>query len=308
MNKKDLIAVTSRSFSKNQTLRNELLKNYTNVRFNDDGLKLNGLSLIKFLRGCKKAITALEVIDENILSNTKQLKLISKYGVGIDMIDQKALKKFGIKLNYSKGVNKRCVSELTISSMISLLHKVTISSNLVLNNNWKQLVGRELTEKVVGIIGAGNVGKDLIKLLKPFRCKILINDIIKQKNSIHGTNCNQVTLNNLIKNSDIITLHVPLDNSTKNLISRDQFLLMKKNAIIINNARGGIINERHLLKFLEKDHLGGVGLDVFSEEPPKKLVCQKLIHHPRVVVTSHIGGSSEEAILKMGRAAIKGLD
>ena len=177
MNTIEKIAVCSRSFSKNQVLRRELLDRYKNVTFNDDGLQLQGDTLIKFLRGHQKAITALEIIDDYVLSQLPELNVISKYGVGTDMIDMIAIGKYGKKFGWTGGVNRRSVSELVISFAIALLRHVPASHREVLSGTWRQHVGGHLSGKTVGVIGCGHIGKDLIKLLQPFECSILVNDI-----------------------------------------------------------------------------------------------------------------------------------
>ena len=119
------IAIASRSFSRNKILKKEILSNYSNVKFNEDGISLHGENLITFLADAEKVVIGLEKLDNEILSKLPKLKVVSKYGVGIDTIDLKALNKFGIKLGWTSGVNKRSVSELVISSSIALLHKTT---------------------------------------------------------------------------------------------------------------------------------------------------------------------------------------
>ena len=179
INKIDKVAVCSRSFSRNNILRMELLDRYPNVTFNDNGLKLQGDSLIEFLKGHRKAITALEIIDDYVLSQLPELKVVSKYGVGTDMIDISAINKYGKKFGWTGGVNKRSVSELVISFAIALLRHVPASNKEVLTGTWKQHVGGQLSGRTIGIIGCGHIGKDLIKLLQPFECSILVNDICK---------------------------------------------------------------------------------------------------------------------------------
>ena len=145
MDSKTRIAVCSRSFSRNEVLRNELLSRYSNVKFNDDGLNLEGDSLVNFLKDAEKAITALEVINEQILSQLPKLKVIGKYGVGLDMLNLNAMRKFGVNLGWTGGVNKRSVSELVISLAISLLRMVPSANKDVLAGNWKMHVGTLLT-------------------------------------------------------------------------------------------------------------------------------------------------------------------
>ena len=305
INTKDQVAVCSRSFSKNLTLRKELLHQYKKVTFNDEGLKLQGDSLIAFLRGHQKAITALETIDDYVLSQLPELNVISKFGVGIDMIDVRAISKHGKKFGWTGGVNKRSVSELVISFAIALLRHVPASNREVISGTWRQHVGGQLSGRTIGVIGCGHIGKDLIKLLQPFECSILVNDIRKYEDFYKKYNVEYLELEELLKRSDIVTLHVPLDESTKDMLTVDRLALMKKSAILINLARGGLVDEIALKNMLLDKRLSGAAFDVFLEEPPQD---QELLSLPNFLVTPHIGGSSQEAILAMGRAAIQGLN
>jgi len=299
------VAVTSRSFSRNDILRKELLHQYKNVKFNDDGLRLQGDVLIDFLQGCHKAITALEVIDDDLLRRLPNLKVISKYGVGLDMIDMQAMKNHNVKLGWTGGVNRRSVSELVISFAIALLRHVPASHREVLSGTWRQHIGGHLSGRTVGIIGCGYVGKDLIKMLQPFDCPILVNDIQMYDDFYKQYNIKVVEKEELLTNSDIVTLHVPLDDSTRNILSAEHLSLMKPDAILINIARGGLLDEDALKQMLMNGKLGGAALDVFAIEPPTD---QELLELPNFLVTPHIGGSAYEAILAMGIAAIDGLD
>jgi len=298
------VAVTSRSFSRNDILRKELLHQYKNVKFNDDGLRLQGDVLIDFLQGCHKVITALEVIDDDLLRRLPNLKVISKYGVGLDMIDMQAMKNHNVKLGWTGGVNRRSVSELVISFAIALLRHVPASHREVLSGTWRQHIGGNLSGRTVGIIGCGFVGQDLVKMLQPFQCTILVNDIKKHEKFYKKYNIREVEKEELLANSDVVTLHTPLDDSTRNMLTDRRLALMKPNAILINIARGGLLDENALKKMLISGRLGGAALDVFSIEPPQD---KELLELPNFIVTPHIGGSAHEAILAMGRAAIDGL-
>ena len=303
--KKTNVAVTSRSFSKNPILRNELLKKYENVKFNDSGLQLQGDSLVDFLKECHKAIIALEVINDDILRRLPRLKVISKYGVGLDMIDIQAMNKYSVKLGWTGGVNRRSVSELVISLSISLLRHISSSHREVLSGVWRQHVGSQLSGKTVGIIGCGHGGKDLVRMLKPFKCNILVNDIENFHDFYKQYNIKPVEKNELLANSDIVTLHTPLNNTTRNMLTAEKMSLMKPSAILINLARGSLLDENALKKMLMTGKLGGAALDVFSTEPPKDM---ELLELSNFIVTPHIGGSSNEAIMAMGRSSISGLE
>ena len=299
------VAVTSRSFSRNSVLREELLQKYSNVKFNDEGLKLEGDMLVDYLKGCQKAITALEVIDDSLLSKLPELKVISKYGVGLDMIDMQAMQKHNVKLGWTGGVNRRSVSELVISFAIALLRHVPASHREVLSGTWKQHIGGHLSGRTVGIIGCGYVGQDLVKMLQPFECPILVNDIKSYKSFYEKYDIKAVEKEELLAESDIVTLHTPLDDSTRNMLTAERMSLMKSNAILINVARGGLVDENALKKMLMNEKLGGAALDVFLIEPPQD---KELLKLSNFIVTPHIGGSANEAIVEMGIAAIDGLE
>ena len=299
------VAVTSRSFSRNNILRKELLQQYKNVKFNDDGLKLQDDTLVSFLKGHQKAIIALERINEDLLNKLPGLKVISKYGVGLDMIDMQAMHKHNMKLGWTGGVNRRSVSELVISLTIALLRHVLVSNREVLSGTWKQHMGGHLSGLTIGIIGCGYVGKDLVKMLQPFDCPILVNDIKNYDDFYKRYNVKAVEKEELLAKSDVVTLHTPLDDSTRNMLTAKRLSLMKSDAILINVARGNLLDENALKKMLMTNRLGGAALDVFSVEPPQD---KELLELSNFIVTPHIGGSANEAILNMGRAAIDGLD
>jgi phosphoglycerate dehydrogenase-like enzyme len=305
MNTTSRVAVCSRSFSRNTVLRAELMSRYQHVTFNESGAQLAGDSLVEFLKGHDKAITALEVIDQAVLARLPELKVIGKYGVGLDMIDMQAMRTHGKHLGWTGGVNRRSVSELVISFAIVMLRHVPAAHREVLSGTWRQHVGRNLTGRTVGIVGCGHVGKDLVRMLQPFGCQILIHDILDLSDfhDVHGTHA--VELDELLRRSDVVTLHVPLDESTRGMLGEQRLRLMKSDAILINAARGGLVDETALKKMLKGGDLGAAAFDVFSVEPPRD---QELLALPNFLVTPHIGGSAEEAILAMGRAAIDGLD
>jgi len=305
MNTADKIAVCSRSFSRNPVLRQELLVRYQNVTFNDEGLNLNGESLIEFLRGHDKVIAALERLDDRVLAALPELKVVSKYGVGLDMIDMAAMRRHGKQLGWTGGVNRRSVSELVISFAIALLRHVPAAQREVLSGTWRQHVGGHLSERTVGIIGCGYIGKDLVKLLQPFGCPILANDVLDFPEFYEQHGVEAVGLEELLSRSDVVTLHVPLDETTENMLTAERLNLMKPNAILINAARGGLLDEQELKCMLKEGRLAAAALDVFSVEPPTDY---ELLELPNFLVTPHIGGSAEEAILAMGRAAINSLD
>jgi phosphoglycerate dehydrogenase-like enzyme len=305
MNATTKVAVCSRSFSRNPVLRAELLQRYQCVTFNDAGVQLSGDSLVKFLRGHEKAITALEVIDETVLSNLPELKVIGKYGVGLDMIDLAAMRAHGKRLGWTGGVNRRSVSELVISFAIAMLRQIPAANREVLAGTWRQSVGSELSGKTVGVVGCGHIGKDLVPLLKAFGCSILVHDILDFADFYATHGVEPVGLQALLRRSDVVTLHLPLNDSTRGLISADRLAMLKPTALLINAARGGLVDELALKHMLREKRIAAAAFDVFAFEPPQDT---ELLALPNFLATPHIGGSSQEAIVAMGRAAIAGLD
>lgn len=299
------IAVAARSFARNATLRAELSARYPDVTFSESAAVLAGDDLVKLLRGHDRAIVGLERIDETVLSQVPELTIISKYGVGLDGLDIDAIAKRGIKLGWTGGVNRRSVSELTLAFAIALLHRVPETAFAMRQGDWQKLVGRQLTGCTVGIIGCGFVGQDLVSLLAPFGCRVLAHDIRDYADFYRARDVTPVALPQLLRESDIVSLHVPLDASTKGMIGAAELSQMQQGAFIINAARGGLIDEDALADALERGHLGGAACDVYALEPDAH---PRLLGLPTFIGTPHIGGSTQEAQLAMGRAAIEGLE
>jgi len=174
------------------------------------------------------------------------------------------------------------------------------TSNQLKSGVWNKNGGVQLTGKTVGIIGAGNIGKEVIHLLSVFQCKILVNDIIDLKD-ILGNDVSIVDKDTLYSKSDIISIHTPLTEDTDNLIDLHVFKKMKRSAVLINTARGGIVNENALKVALQNSLIAGAAIDVYTEEPPNDL---DLLRLPNLITTPHTGGNALEAVLAMGYSAI----
>jgi phosphoglycerate dehydrogenase-like enzyme len=305
MRNKTPIAVTSRSFSANPILRAVLLERYSDVLFNERAVSMADEALVQFARGRRKLIIGLERLDEAVLAALPELEVVSKYGVGTDTIDMAAMARCGVRLGWTGGVNRRSVAELAIAFMISLLRHIPWASRELREGIWNNHKGRQLSDRTVGIIGCGHIGKDLASMLRAFGCRVLVNDILEFPEFYAAHQLEQVGLENLLRRADIVTLHVPLDDTTRNILNADRLALMKPDALLINTARGGLVDEGALKNMLRNGRLAGAAFDVFSSEPPQDL---ELLSLPTFLATPHIGGSAEEAILAMGHAAINGLD
>ena len=298
------IAVTSVSFSRSPTLKEELLKVFPNSTFNNHGQRLYGKNLVEFIKNADAAIVGVEIVDESILRHATKLKIISKYGVGLDNIDQEELKRRDIRLSWVDGVNCRSVSELTLCFMLGLSRNVFSSGFKLKQTNWDKDGGNQLSEKTVGIIGCGHIGSDIIKLLSPFKCKILVKDILDKSNFCREQGAIEASLEEIIKQSDVISLHVPLTDETRKICDERFLKKMKPSAFLINTSRGEVIDQKALKSILKQKLIAGAAIDVFTEEPPSDAEFLSL---PNLMVTPHIGGNAKEAIEAMGLSAINNL-
>lgn len=298
------VAVASRSFSRHAGLREQISLLYENVKFNIEDRALAGDELVAFLAGYPMALVGLEPLDETVLARLPELEVVAKYGVGLDGLDLRALERRGIRLGWQGGVNRRCVAELTLSFLLALSHLTPAAHRCVREGAWKPFRGHDLTGRIVGIIGCGHVGKELVLLLEPFRCRVLVNDIRDYSEFYAAHAITPAGLDELLRVSDAVTLHVPLDPSTRNLLDASRLAMMKPGAILVNAARGGLVDEAALARLLASGHLAGAAFDVFATEPPTD---RTLIDLPNFLCTPHIGGASEEAVLAMGRTAIENL-
>ena len=278
---------------------------YPHSRFNDEGpVVLSGNALVRFLRGHDKAITGLDVLDEAVFQAVPDLRIVSKYGVGLDMIDLDAARRHGVSVRWTPGVNRQAVAELTICFMIALCRSVVTLAREMRDDGWRHAGGRQLSSSTVGIVGCGSVGQQVARLCRAFGAEVIAHDIRAYDDFYRQTNVAPVTLDALLHRADIVTIHVPLDASTRGLVDAAAIARMKPDAFLVNTARGGIVDEAALKRALVEHRLGGAACDVFSIEPP---VDRELLLLPNFVGTPHIGGGTREAVLAMGRAAIAGL-
>ena len=316
MNTLDKVAITSRSFSANNYLVEELRARYANITLNNSGKTLVGSELLEFLNGQNKVIVGLENFDKNLIDQLPELKVISKFGVGLNNIDLESMKENSISLGFQPGTNKQSVAELALMHIFIALRKAPSSKEDICNNIWSQNKGHELFGKTIGIIGFGNIGQRLAELLEPFKCKIIFYDGIEfskeelvdkfpSRSESFINNLQQSSLNEVLKVSDIVSIHIPLLEETQNLISVDELGCLKKDVRIINTSRGGIVDEKALEDFLNQNKNAFAAFDVFETEPAFNHPLLKLNNF---YATSHLGSMTIEGVISMGIAAINGLD
>ena len=295
------IKVTSRSFSRHPVLKQELLELFPNSEFNTDGSPTGLPNIVEFLKDADGVILGLEEMDRHVLQQLENVKIIAKYGVGLDNLDVSSAEELGITIGWTGGVNKRSASEQALGFMLGLSRNLFFSSFPLKNGKWEKEGGALLTGKTVGIIGCGHIGTDLIYLLQPFNCQILICDILDKSGVVDTYGATQVLQDELLAEADVISLHVPLTELTQGMVNEEFLQKMKPSAHLINNSRGPVVEQKALKNALQQNIIAGAALDVFESEPPDDL---EFLDLPNLMVTPHIGGNANEAVLAMGSSAI----
>ena len=297
------LAVPLPLFSTDEVLCAEAERAFPGARFNL-GPVLRGPALIDFLQGADYAICSTERIDAGVLAACPELRAFGKYGVGLDSFDLPACKAAGAYVGWTAGVNCRTVAETALGLMLAVGRDLFHSALRTREGRWVRQPSRTLLGATVGIIGFGHVGQALVPLLKPFGGRILMHDVLDLSERARELGVETVSKDRLLAEADFVTLHVPLLPGTRNLIGAAELARMKAGAILINTARGGVVDEAALQASLASGHLGGAGLDVLAVEPPAD---PSMALSNGIMVTPHIGASSRAEIQAMGRAALRHL-
>ncbi|HIQ02860.1 MAG TPA: 3-phosphoglycerate dehydrogenase [Desulfurococcales archaeon] len=242
-------------------------------------------------------------VTRDIIDSGRNLKIIARAGVGLDNIDVEYAKSKGITILNAPEAPTIAVAELTIGLMIAIARGICLGNMALKEGKWikKQLMGFELYGKTLGIIGFGRIGKEVAKRAKAFGMNVIAisrRDISREAREL-GVEAAK-DLDDLLRKSDIITLHVPLTPKTYHMIGEREFSIMKDGVVIINTARGAVIDGKALLKALKSGKVYAAGLDVYEHEPPQEDWEWELIRHPRVIAVPHIGAQTREAQEKAG--------
>lgn len=247
-------------------------------------------------------IAGTEPITERVMERSSRLKFISRVGIGLDNVDLMAAKRRGIRVSYTPEAPAPAVAELTLGLMLTLLRSAHVSNAQMHRGQWQRILGRRLAESTVGIIGVGRVGAGVLRRMKGLGpSRIIVNDLAP-KHELNGEfTLEWVSREQIYKEADIISLHVPLTRLTKDMVRREQLLSMKPDAVIINTSRGGIINESDLHDVMMEGHLSGAAIDVFEHEP----YTGELAEIERCLLTAHMGSMSVDCRVRMEIEAVE---
>lgn len=298
------ILISSASFGK---INSESIETLKKAGFrpclNPYGRKLEIDEFKELIKDAIGLIAGTEKITAELLKNAPVLKVISRYGVGMDNIDLEVAERMGITVRSTPEAPSQAVAELALALMLNLYRRVGEADRAVRSNNWSQLMGRLLSGKSLGIIGLGRIGRRLVKLVQPFEMRIRAYEPYPDKSFVSSHNITLASLNEVLSHSDIVSLHLPLSDKTHHIIGKKELSLMKKDAIIINTSRGGLIDETALADALRNGLIGGAGIDTFEEEPYRG----NLIGLDNVILTCHMGSSAIETRKQMELETVNNL-
>lgn len=298
------VLISTSSFAEHdKTPLNLLESNGFEVILNPYKRRLNPGEVVELARNCEGIIAGTEQLTAEVFKQLPRLRAVSRCGVGMDNVDLEAARKHRIAISSTPDAPTQSVAELTIALILNLLRRINFMDRQVRGGGWSKEMGRLLSGKTVGIVGLGRIGKRVAELLIPFGVKILASEPKPDRKWVRENKVRLTPLKGLLKESDIVTLHVPYTEENRNLINAGRLKIMKRGAILINTSRGGLVDEDALYHALKSGYLGGAALDVMETEP----YHGSLKELNNVILTPHIGSYAIEARVQMEIEAAKNL-
>ncbi|MGE5506948.1 MAG: phosphoglycerate dehydrogenase [Chitinophagales bacterium] len=273
------------------------------VSTNPYGRPLTESELIQALAGADGFIAGVDRITANVLAETPQLKVISRYGVGVDGVDLAAATAHRIVVANTPGANTESVADLAFGLFLALARRIPLADREVKGGKWPRLTGFDVWGQTVAVLGTGQIGRAVARRAKAFGMEILGYDVQRHP-EIEQLGGTYVSLEEALARADFVTLHLPLLPQTRGIIGRDQLALMKPTAFLVNTSRGGIVDEDALYEALTAGRLAGAGLDVYATEPPSG---SKLVALENVIATPHSGAHTFGAMRRMAHQAVDNL-
>jgi D-3-phosphoglycerate dehydrogenase / 2-oxoglutarate reductase len=297
------VLVTPTTFGRHDPLlRTRLEEEVGEVIYNAYGRPLTSSELMAVVPRIDGFIAGLDAIDRSVIAAADLLRVIARYGVGVDSVDLEAAREKDIMVTNTPGANSASVGELTIGLMLSLARKIPAATHAVRLGEWPRLSGTSLKGKVIGLLGFGSIGREVARRLSGFDCQILAYDPWMDLSIAEALGVEAKSMQEVIQYADFLSLHCPLTEETKGLVDSSFLKKMKPGAYLINTARGELIDELALLEALKSGRLSGAALDVFSKQPPNS--DDPLLASEQVLVSPHMGAHTDEAMNAMGWGAL----
>jgi D-3-phosphoglycerate dehydrogenase len=300
------VAVTIPYFDFFPEIKAELLAAYPGAKFPASRARLTEDELVAYLEGYDAAVIGLDRFTDKVCSALPELKVVSLCSAGVDHIDPAILNKHDIKMWWAAGINKYSVSELAVAYMVMTVRRVHFFSSILYRGEWKGPVGfgADLRGKTIGIHGCGHIGKEVVKLLQPYGVKILACDRLDISEFANQYGVEVVSFDALLARSDVLTIHLSRNSTTLGLYDAATLDKMKPGAVLINVARGSMVDEAALKERLLNGHIGGAAFDVFAVEPANG---NPLLDVPNFFASPHIGATTRDSWGAMLRSGIHGL-
>lgn len=298
------VLVTSTSYGMNDpSLRTELEDTVGEVVYNPAGHPLSASELVDMIRGVDGWIAGLDFIDKDVIDAADKLKIIARYGVGLDRVDLTAAKEKGIIVTNTPGANATSVAELTIGLMITLARRIPFAVAQTRLGEWPRIKGVSLSGKTVGLLGLGAIGRQVAQMLGGFQCRIIGFDPALTTDEAAQWDVELLQRDQVIQQADFLSLHLPSIPETENMINADVFAMMKEGSFLINTARIELIDEDALVNALNSGKVAGAALDTFRQEPPDP--DHPLLKLNQVIVTPHTGAHTDSSTNLMGHMALQ---
>lgn len=275
----------------------EVVKNETGSILDREGMK-------RLLADCDGVIVGVDPLDAEVMAAAPKLKAIAKYGVGVDNIDLDAAKARDIKVSRTVGANSEAVADYAMTLILAVARKAVAIDSGCRKGNWKKITTRDVSGAVLGLLGLGAIGRHVARRAQGFGMTVLAYDPFWDEEYAKANNITRAEPEEIYKRADFISLHLPLNDETRGCIGAEQIAMMKPDAVIINTARGGLIDESALLDALEENRIYGAGIDAFAQEPPED---KRWFSLDNVVLGSHCAASTTGATINMGRMATENL-
>lgn len=295
------ILVTPRGYGKyGQKQQEELEKLGFEMDVNHTGAPLTRETFVEKAKQSTGIIVGVDKLDKELLEQCPDLKVIVKFGVGTDNIDLEACKKLGITVERCVGTNSNAVAEFTIGLMFACARHIVSNAEKVKQRQWEKPTGVELFGKKIGILGFGSIGKNVARIAYGLGMSVAVYDVFDiPTEELMKYRATQCSFEQIITECDFISIHVPLTEETRNLISTEEFKQMKPNSVLVNAARGGIVDESALFEALKNKDISAAASDVFTSEPPvDESWVNELLTMDNFLLTAHIASRSEEAEMK----------
>jgi D-3-phosphoglycerate dehydrogenase len=299
------VLVTPRSFGKTDpSLWGKLTAAGFEVIRNTTGSIMNESTISEQLAGCDGVIIGVDPLTEAVLKQASKLRAISKYGVGVDNIDMDYCQQQGIKVSRTVGANANAVADFAMALMMAVARQVVPIDRKCRQADWGKITTIDLYGKTIGILGLGAIGRGVAARAQGFNMNVLAYDVFWDDEYAKKHQIKKATQEEIYQQADFISLHLPLLPETRNMIGAEQLAQMKKTAVLVNTARGGLIDEDALLKALKAQQIYGAGIDAFSVEPPENPDWFTL---DNIVLGSHAAASTVGATEQMGQMAVDNL-